>query len=78
MGLSPKVSNIIMGSMDLLLHYPDPEYRNCCTVIAEHHSIPFEYIIPGNGATELIFLYCRVKSPKKCLMLSPTFSEYET
>jgi len=76
-GLSPKIEKTIMGTMDLLLHYPDPQYRSTCIAIAKHHGIPVEYIIPGNGATELIFLYCRVRKPKKSLILSPTFSEYE-
>ena len=36
-----------------------------------------ENIIVGNGATEIIFLFMKILSPKKVLIVSPTFGEYE-
>lgn len=36
-----------------------------------------EQVICGNGAAELIFTLCRALSPKRALLLAPTFAEYQ-
>ncbi len=76
LGTPEAVGRMIRENINSLLHYPDPEYGECREAIASRHGIPAEFIIPGNGATELIFLYARVLKPERCLIVSPTFSEY--
>ncbi len=77
LGLHPEIKEIILRNMELLPHYPDPEYGDLRRAIGESHNIPYEFVIPGNGATETIFLYCRSRRPKRSLIVAPTFSEYE-
>ncbi|MGL5711834.1 MAG: pyridoxal phosphate-dependent aminotransferase [Paraclostridium sp.] len=56
--------------------YPDIEYTSLRGNIANYLCIDSSYIIPGNGATEIIYLL--MKSIKgRLAILNPTFSEYE-
>ncbi len=77
LGLHRDIEKIILQNINLVPHYPDPEYGYLRRAIGESHSIPGEFIVPGNGATETIFLYCRSRKPKRSLIIAPTFSEYE-
>lgn len=55
--------------------YPDINYTNLRKNIGDYLNIKSEYIIPGNGATELIYLLMKVIG-KRLAILNPTFSEY--
>ncbi len=56
--------------------YPDCTYHQLRESLASYCQVDKEQIIPGNGATELIYLL--MKSLKGTLgILNPTFSEYE-
>lgn len=57
--------------------YPDPQAGVLRDAIAAKHGLQREQVICGNGAAELIFLVCDALRPKKALLLSPCFSEYE-
>ncbi|PKL15774.1 MAG: threonine-phosphate decarboxylase [Spirochaetae bacterium HGW-Spirochaetae-5] len=76
LGTPGAVKNMIIENLNEIMLYPDPEYIECRESIAAYHSVPMEYITAGNGATELIFLYCRVTRPVKALIAAPAFSEY--
>jgi len=76
MGTPQAIKKMITESMDGIMHYPDPEYTECRESIAAYHNLPYKYITAGNGATELIFLYCRIIKPARTLVVAPTFSEY--
>jgi threonine-phosphate decarboxylase len=76
LGISPLVKRKILEALDLISSYPDPEYSQCRQALASYHGIPYENIMAGNGATELMFLLGRVLRPAKTLILAPTFSEY--
>src|SRR5699024_253559 len=58
--------------------YPDPETQTLIETIAAKESIPTEFILPGNGAAELITLLARHLAGKKVVIIHPAFSEYET
>jgi threonine-phosphate decarboxylase len=76
LGMPPSVRRMIFNSVEEILFYPDMEYRECREAIAAYHTIPASWVTAGNGATEIIFLYCRSVKPLRALMLAPTFSEY--
>ncbi|MBU9736498.1 pyridoxal phosphate-dependent aminotransferase [Diplocloster agilis] len=62
--------------------YPDPEYRELKTSIARMEQVPQEWVICGNGASELIYalpraLAMRKERPVRALIPQPSFSEYE-
>ncbi|HBE76778.1 MAG TPA: threonine-phosphate decarboxylase [Firmicutes bacterium] len=60
-----------------LNQYPDPDSMNLRTSIARYLSVPAEKIIIGNGASEIISLLFGTLKPRKVLLVTPTFSEYE-
>jgi len=76
LGTPSAVKRMITDNLNEIMRYPDPEYIECRESIAAYHNVPLEYITAGNGATELIFLYCRVTKPSRALIAAPAFSEY--
>lgn len=76
-GVPESLKKGIMENMEVLEKYPDPEYYELRKKFAEYNNAKIENVLVGNGATELIFLYMKVIKPKKVLILSPTFAEYE-
>ena len=59
------------------IHYPDTYCRELTKGISIKEEIKEEHILCGNGAADLIFRFVLAKSPKKALLLAPSFSEYE-
>lgn len=57
--------------------YPDSCGSRLCRAIGEREGINPDYVIPGNGAAELIYGFCYARKPKKALGMAPAFSEYE-
>lgn len=76
-GVPESLINAITENMRALEKYPDPEYYELRKIFADYNHVDFDNILAGNGATELIFLYMKAVKPKKVLILSPTFAEYE-
>ena len=76
LGLSEHVKKAIAGHLDLLSSYPDREYASLRDTISGYCRIPAEYILPGNGSSELISLLIETLAPKHTLILGPTYSEY--
>ena len=56
--------------------YPDINYTNLRNNISKYIDIKPEFIIPGNGATEIIYLLMK-SIDKRIAIMNPTFSEYE-
>ncbi|MGL6106616.1 pyridoxal phosphate-dependent aminotransferase [Romboutsia sp.] len=56
--------------------YPDINYTNLKNNISKYISVSQDFIIPGNGATEIIYLLMKSIN-KRLAILNPTFSEYE-
>lgn len=54
--LGPPESAIaaIQAGLTNLRHYPDPNYTELCQAIAAHHNCSPDWILPGNGAAELL------------------------
>ena len=63
-----------IGDMD---KYPDRSQGKLKAAIGKREGVKSEYIICGNGASELIFDMVSALKPKKALLLSPSFTEYE-
>ncbi len=57
--------------------YPDTECKKLREEIAKWENVPMQNIICGNGAADLIFSVVMAQKPKKALLISPTFYEYE-
>ena len=76
-GLPENLKKEIFEKLFVLERYPEPDYIELREKIAEKNNLNIENIIVGNGATEIIFLFMKILSPKKVLIVSPTFGEYE-
>lgn len=77
LGMSPAAKEAVLKAVDSAEHYPDTESRELVAALSEYHSIPSGNILAGNGSTEFIYLIPRVFRPKKALIITPAFSEYE-
>ena len=65
----------VLEGLEKSRSYPDINYTNLRNNISDYIKVDSELIIPGNGATEIIYLV--MKSIKRRLaILNPTFSEY--
>lgn len=74
---TPKcVTEAIERSLPELYRYPDPYCRALVQAIARYEGVPGEFILCGNGASELIYAYCEAVRPGRAMELAPTFSEY--
>ncbi len=77
-GASKKAKNSILNNIDIVSIYPDPKYTDLKKSISQYCHCKKENIIVGSGATELISSFISVINPKKALLLSPSYSEYES
>ena len=76
-GIPESLKSRIIENLEILERYPDPDYVELRKKLANLNNVNLSDIILGNGATEIIFLFMKVINPKKILIVSPTFGEYE-
>ena len=76
LGLSENVKKQLASHLDILSSYPDRDYTTLRNTISEYCNVPAEFILPGNGSSELIALLIQERNPKHTLILGPTYSEY--
>ena len=76
-GIPESLKKRITENLEILERYPDPDYVELREKLAYLNKVDISNIILGNGAIEIIFLFMEVINPKKILIVSPTFGEYE-
>jgi len=77
--LGPPASAIaaIQAGLAGLCAYPDPHYHNLKAAIAAFHGISPEWVLPGNGAAELLTWACRELADLDTVVLPvPAFGDY--
>lgn len=57
--------------------YPDPHCRELTRALADYEGVRPEQILCGNGAADLIFRVVQAAKPRRAVLVSPCFSEYE-
>ncbi|MDO4942176.1 MAG: histidinol-phosphate transaminase [Lachnospiraceae bacterium] len=77
LGISPMLRSNLASHIDAITSYPDREYTDLRNAISIYTGAPLDTIMVGNGSTELIGLFIQIQEPKKALLISPTYSEYE-
>ncbi len=77
LGASKLAKKHLVENIDLVSIYPDVEYKNLKNSISSYCNCKTENIILGSGATELISSFIKTLNPKKSLLLTPAYSEYE-
>lgn len=77
LGPPPSAIAAIQSHLGDLQHYPDPTYSNLRQALSQAHGVPPEWILPGNGAAELLTWACReLASLKQIHLLVPSFGDY--
>lgn len=76
LGLSDRVRESLAAHLDVLCRYPDRRYVSLRQTIGAYCGTDPDYIVVGNGSTELISLLISQRAPRKALVLGPTYSEY--
>jgi histidinol-phosphate/aromatic aminotransferase/cobyric acid decarboxylase-like protein len=77
LGMLESVKQAIIDNADNYTTYPDPDCKELCRALSEKLNVPPDYILCGNGASDLILRVCAALRPKRAYTLTPTFSEYE-
>lgn len=77
LGLADNVQRAILANIEYLIHYPDPDGYELKQALAKFYNLPYEQIILGNGAVELLYILCHTLRPRRVLIPAPSFSEYE-
>ncbi|MCX8043473.1 MAG: threonine-phosphate decarboxylase CobD [Desulfobacterota bacterium] len=76
LGFPRGLSILLRRAHSAILNYPDPDAFDCTAALAHYHKLPHNYILPGNGSTELIYLLPDILKPRRVLIVTPTFTEY--
>lgn len=76
LGMPATLKQAIIANLALAERYPDPEYQALHQRLATHHRIAPDWVLAGNGETELIFLLTAWLRPRRALLLTPGFAEY--
>lgn len=82
LGMPDSLKNAIINQLHLAECYPDIDYQLLHAALSNHTTqssktnCPPEWILAGNGATELIFAVVHYLKPKKALLPVPGFAEY--
>ncbi len=77
MGLADEVADTIRNHIADLVHYPEPDALRLRQAVGSAYDIPMEAVLPGNGASDLLYLLFEMIRPAHVLLPMPTFSEYE-
>lgn len=77
LGIPQRVRNIITENLDLLSFYPDFNYRHLREKLALYFNVDPFFIVPGNGAVELMFLFMKLFKNRQAIIPVPSFIEYE-
>lgn len=76
-GMPGAVREAAMRGVQYADAYPDPEWETLREAIAGYEGIEPWEILCGNGASELLCAVAGALQPKRALLISPGFSEYE-
>jgi threonine-phosphate decarboxylase len=79
LGFPPSITKIINKNRSLLSLYPDPNSSKLRNDLQKYTGIQKNQIIVGNGATEIIYNFCKffLHKDSNVLIPIPTFGEYE-
>jgi threonine-phosphate decarboxylase len=77
LGFPAGLDGAVQEAMRRIVHYPDRRCLELRQALAAYHGLRYEEILVGNGSTELLFLAARALRPRRGLIVTPAFSEYE-
>jgi len=76
-GISQIVLQAIQQEIPGLTAYPNPEYPELKSALAEHHCLGTDYILPGNGSAELLTWAAKdLAQQERTYLITPAFGDY--
>lgn len=67
----------MQASLADLRHYPDPSYLTLRQALSQHHDLPIDWILPGNGSAELLTWVSReLAALAQVVLPTPAFGDY--
>ena len=76
-GLPENVREAASASLKNAYRYPDLECRNLRNAIADKYDLCSDHVLCGNGAADLIYRIAYAAKPRRAIVPTPDFSEYE-
>ncbi|WP_433596973.1 pyridoxal phosphate-dependent aminotransferase [Limosilactobacillus reuteri] len=77
LGFPSDLWNVLVQSFANIEVYPNPEYPELKTAIANHFHVNNDDVFVGNGASEVLDETIQAEKATDALVLAPTFGEYE-
>jgi L-threonine-O-3-phosphate decarboxylase len=78
LGMPESAQKALQAALPTLIAYPDPQYTELKRSIGQHHDLSPDWILPGNGAAELLTWACRDLADQKCTyLIAPGFADYD-
>ena len=76
-GTSTLAKEYVINNINMVSVYPDVKYSSLKKSISSYCKCDKNNMVLGSGATELISSFISTINPKKAVLLSPAYSEYE-
>ncbi len=76
LGPPPAAIAAIRKTAAEIAHYPEESSRELSALVAEYLDVLPGEVVLGNGSSEIIYWLAAVLSPRRVLVIDPTFSEY--
>lgn len=77
LGINEAILTAARDSLRDIANYPDVRCEKLRYSLSSKLHVPDEYLYFGNGAADVLFTLVLASKPKKALLVSPTFAEYE-
>jgi len=77
LGMPANIIEALKLAIPLCECYPDSQSTQLKTLLADRLHLPKDMLVIGNGAADIIYRLAQALKPKKALLISPTFIEYE-
>ncbi len=77
LGMPPAVMVAAQKGLAEALYYPEIDAASLTAALAGFHRLPLDCLLSASGSTELFYLGARVLRPRRALLVTPAFSEYE-
>ena len=78
LGPPQSVLTVLTNHLHSLKDYPDPNYIQLRSAISNFHNLPMDWILPGNGAAELLTWVGReLAQLDATYLVTPAFADYQ-
>ena len=74
LGLSATLKKDLAEHLDVITSYPDRDYKELRSAIADYCGVKMEHVVTGNGSTELISLLISERYAIHAMVIGPTYS----